>query len=102
MKDTGILVLGYNDMKDTSTYDVKKTLKDGWTEEIEVRYSKLDNLWNKPGEIAAKLENTGDGFLIYFDDRVIQLDYCQASVLRALLKLEDTENATFKYYKESK
>lgn len=99
-KEKGILVLGHKVYKDSdSIYDV--IIDD---ESILFKYSKLQSTWNYKGETAYQLIDTGDGFM--FKDRhgfEVELDYCQAEALRALLKLEDKEStATFKYYTQEK
>lgn len=71
---------------DCSIYELEQ-YKDG----IALKYSGLDKEWTNPGRVAARLFDTGNG-LVFTDPMSrtrIELDYCQASMLRALLHLTD-------------
>lgn len=93
----GLLLLGSKKYKDyMALYDVSKA-----KEYIELRYSPKQSDWNYPGKPAYSLTNTGNG-LVFTDEKTgttLDLDYCQAAALRALLKLEDTDGSTFNYIK---
>lgn len=93
----GLLLLGSKKYDDyMALYDVSKS-----KEYIELRYSPKQSDWCHPRKPAYSLTNTGNG-LVFIDEKTgdtLKLDYCQASALRALLKLHDTDGSTFTYNK---
>jgi hypothetical protein len=96
-----LLVLAHKNYDDSSSlYDVKVTKSI-----VRLDYSKLQETWTAPGKPAYTLVDNGWGyeFVDHTLNKTITLDYCQAQVLRAILKLDDRENtAIFKLFKESK
>ena len=96
-KEKGLLLLGSKKYEDyMALYDVIKEEK-----YIQLDHSKKQTDWVHGGKPAYSLTNTGNGF-IFLDERTgkkIELDYCEASTIRALLKLQDTDGATFNYIK---
>lgn len=96
-KEKGLTILTTKNT--TGIYDVVKTDK-----VIKYKYSKLDGNWAKPGQSAARLEDTGDGLILEFYnvDKKIEkelfFNYCQASELMGLLNLF-FDNTTFEYLK---
>jgi hypothetical protein len=87
-----LLILGMANGSEMSLYDITKR-----DSVINMNYSKLDKSWTQPGTLGYSLENTGNG-LVFRDHllkQMITLDFAQAQVLRALLKMEDTTNTTF-------
>lgn len=96
-QEKGLLLLGSKKYEDyMALYDVKKEEK-----YIQLDYSKKQVEWTHGGKPAYSLTNTGNGF-VFIDEHTgkrIEMDYCEASAIRALLKLEDTDGATFNYMK---
>lgn len=71
-------------------YDVKKD-----EDNVYIHASKSDSSWTKPGTLFAKLNNHGNGFTIEFqDNKIVELDYCQAEELRILLHAENSDSPT--------
>lgn len=64
----------------------------GYVSSLKLFYSGLDSGWSAKckGKLAAKLTNTGDGFVIKVDGKTLELDYAQAELLQTLLNEETT------------
>jgi len=107
-KEKGTLILSSKSYPNSaSIYDVvRKKLCFGSFHNIKLKFSKKQDSWTKPGQVTSKLLDDGNGynFIAYnINGEVVKnyrLDYCEASELRALLKLADGENATFNYIKK--
>ena len=100
-KEKGIVIL--SDTLDDLMYDIEKQMKDGRVNSIKMTYSKSDRTWSNPGKLAASLYNDGNRFIITFgDEHQVTLSYGQAAELMAVLKIENSEETKFKYFKESK
>lgn len=95
----GLLILGTKGYEDQSMYDVS-----GDPDDLVLKFSQLQQSWTRPGKTAYALINTGNELV--FEEHIpsqnaiksIKLSYDAAQALRALLKLEDTEVATFEYF----
>lgn len=81
------------------TYDsYVKTGGPGHTK-VQLNYADIDTTWNRPGQKACDLVDTGNGFRVTFYtidlgiESVLDIDYCQAERLRVLLKLENDEDS---------
>lgn len=102
-KEKGLLTLGSKAYEDcNSSYEVRmKDYDYGYYHNILLRYSPKQSTWTKPGKKAYSLKSNGDGFLFinHWDKTEIELNYSEASALRALLKLSDSDGATFQYSK---
>jgi hypothetical protein len=78
--------------EETSLYDVEKV-----ENIINFYYSKLKTTNLHPGKLVYSLIDDGGKFI--FKDHLtkteVELDYCQAYALRAMLKIEDTQGTMF-------
>lgn len=67
-------------------------LVNGTKEDFIIRASPLDKGWSKPGEVLLKFKDTGNGIVLELDnDKIIELDYCEAERLRLALKLNQPQ-----------
>lgn len=87
------------DNDDTTIYDV-----DNEQYITRILYSTIDSHWSPSlqGEIAAQLEDTGNGYKLYLDldiDNPISINYSNFEKLKVLLKLHKDE-LTYRALKE--
>ena len=64
-------------------------LVNGDRDDLIIRASPLDKTWRKPGKVFCKLKSTGNGLVVDFEGHIIELNYCEAEILRIALKLYD-------------
>lgn len=105
-KEKGLAIISDKKYQEVSIYDVKKKNKEyGGYKKVELKYSKAQQSWTRPGGLACELESTGNNFVFrsYRVDGSLRselvIDYDEAQELRALLNLQDTSNKKLHYVK---
>jgi hypothetical protein len=67
-----------------TVFDVHKT---GEYDSLFIKASSLDQSWSKPGETLLYLQDTGNGYVLHFKDKKLELLYCEAEELFTALKI---------------